>query len=108
LLAWLLKAIPFSILSASGSYGRPQSILSPRFITSANFPLPEGVLEKKNIRVKQTTGRRKEVHLILLGDDDVSQFKDKIQGITQLANQKGFNIKIIQYMKATGTFTSLR
>jgi hypothetical protein len=66
------------------------------------------VLEKKNIRVKQTTGRRKEVHLILLGDDDVSQFKDKIQGIAQLANQKGFNIKIIQYTTATRIFTSLR
>ena len=70
------------------------------------------VLEKNHIRVKQTAGRRKEVHLILLGDDDVSQFKDKIQGkirgIVQLANQKGFNIKIIQYTDATGIFTSLR
>jgi hypothetical protein len=65
------------------------------------------VLEKKNIRVKQAAGRRKELHLILLGDDDVSQFRDKIQKIAQLANQKGFNIRIIQYMKATGTFISL-
>jgi hypothetical protein len=66
------------------------------------------VLEKKNIKIKRTAGpRTEEVHLILLGDEDESQFKDKIQGIAKLAKDKRFTIKLFQYIEATDTFIPL-
>jgi len=72
------------------------------------------VFEKKNIKIVLSTGpnkpvlaAKKEVHLILLGDGDVSQFRQKIKDIAQLATEKRFTIKIIQYVKSTGTFKTL-
>jgi carboxypeptidase C (cathepsin A)/subtilisin family serine protease len=69
--------------------------------------------EKGKVRIvlssnkKQGATRKNEIHLVVLGDEDISQFRDKLQGLAQLAAKKRISLKVIQYVKSTTRFTSL-
>ena len=65
------------------------------------------VFEKKNVKIMNASARKKEVHLIVLGDEAASEIRNQLQGIAQMALRKNFSLKIIQYMKATGRFIEL-
>ncbi len=72
------------------------------------------VFEKGKVKIVLSTGPqnsvvvpKKEIHLVVLGDDDITEFRDKIQAVAQLATRKKFTIKLIQYAKSTAKFTSL-
>lgn len=72
------------------------------------------VFEKDKVRIVLSTDpqnpmppSKKEIHLVILSEDEASQFREKIQGIAQLATKKRFTIKIIQYIRSTATFKSL-
>lgn len=62
-------------------------------------------LQKENIRIKNP--KKKEIHLILVGNEDVSEFKDKIGQIRGLAKRHNMVLELSQYRPDTGGFSSL-
>jgi hypothetical protein len=61
--------------------------------------------EKEHIRIVNPA--QKEVHLILVGEEDKAEFKDKVTAIQKLFKAYKITLKILQFKESTGSLIDL-